>query len=85
MVGIGSGPHIGKMPDPFRHSLDSAERDARVRSVLARLQLADTAQQRVRELSGGQQRRLAIAVELLTDPPLLMLDEPPPSAPRRPW
>lgn len=44
--------------------------------ILAEVGLADHAKKRVKALSGGMKQRLALAISLLSDPPVLILDEP---------
>ena len=57
-------------------SLSSRERRERVKQVLALVSLSDREDHYPNELSGGQQQRVAIARALVTDPALIVADEP---------
>jgi ABC-type cobalamin/Fe3+-siderophores transport system ATPase subunit len=60
----------------FAGDTDREERNRRVEEVLGELGLQDQAEQRIDSVSGGQRKRVNIALELLTTASLLLLDEP---------
>ena len=53
-----------------------AERRARARKVLDKVQLGSLAERMPAQLSGGQQQRVALARAIITNPRVLLLDEP---------
>ncbi len=60
-----------RLPDAGR-----AEIDERVTAVLVKVGLTGQAETLVRDLSGGQRKRVSIAAELLAEPWIFLLDEP---------
>ncbi len=55
--------------------LDEEELAARTNKILGEVGLGDIADREVRVLSGGQKRRLALALEMVSSPALLLVDE----------
>ena len=58
------------------YGADKASAQTRAKEMAETLGLADRLKDKARTLSGGMQRRLSIAMAMITDPKILFLDEP---------
>ena len=58
------------------HDISAAERRDRAQAIMERMNIAHRAGHKPMQLSGGQQQRVAVARALVTEPTVILADEP---------
>lgn len=69
-------PHLSAFDNLLIHARLTGVKRPRIEEVLDMIGLASTGRKRVRQFSMGMKARLALGIAILTEPDLLILDEP---------